>query len=301
MKSISILLSTYNGSKYIKKQIVSVLQQKGVQIRLFIRDDGSVDDTKSIITDFAEKDSRIRIFLENNIGYTKSFMRLCQLAKNSSDYYAFCDQDDVWLPDKLLRAITRLENISNNYKLYFSGLTMVDGNLNKIGTKYYKIQDVNLGSAMVRNSVAGCTMVFNNNLNNLNTSSNIVNKLIGHDAWIFRLNLAVDGATVYDDQSFIYFRRYGTNTTSSGTITLSRILKELSLNREQSLRYETARILVDNFSQYITSDNLLLLASIASYRDSIRARIKLLFNSKLHYSFFPVVFICKLQILFCKY
>ncbi|MBU7530826.1 MULTISPECIES: glycosyltransferase [Lactiplantibacillus] len=301
METVSVLLSTYNGECFLEEQIESVLSQVGVKVHLFIRDDGSSDSTKNIVRKFAEKDPRITVFLEHNLGYTRSFFSLCRLAKNTADYYAFCDQDDVWLPDKLISAIKQLGKGNNKYKLYFSGLTLVDKDLKKLGEKQYNLQDINFGHAMIRSSVAGCTMVFNNNLNNLSISTNNINQLAGHDSWIYRLNLAIGGKTVYDSHSYIYFRRYETNTTSSGKITLKRILKEINLSREESLKYNTSRILAGEFKKYLREDNEVLVTNIATYRDSIRKKFQLLFSSKLNYSFFPVVVICKLQILFDKY
>lgn len=301
MKSVSVLLSTYNGSAYIQKQIESILQQLDVNVRIFVRDDGSRDNTRDIIKKIAENDSRITTYFENNIGYTRSFFKLCQLARNTSDYYAFCDQDDIWLSDKLISAVTRLENESNSYKLYFSNLTFVNENLTRIGEKKYNLKDINFNHAMIRNSVAGCTMVFNNNLNSLGIKSNNLGILSGHDAWFFRLNLAIGGATIYEHKSHILFRRYGNNTTAAGTISLSRMKKELNLKRYESLRFNTANILAVDFQPYISKNNQVLINNIINYKKSWFSKFKLLTDAKFSYSFIPIMLVCKLQILFNEY
>ena len=301
MKSVAVLLSTYNGDNYIKEQIESVLQQINVNLRLFVRDDGSSDNTRKIINEIAQTDSRISIYLGSNIGYTQSFFELCKIAENTSDYYAFCDQDDVWKPNKLISALEQLDQKKNGYKLYFSGLTFVDKDLSKIKEKKYSLQDINFGHAMVRNSVAGCSMVFSNDLNSLCTKSKHLGILTGHDAWLYRLNLAIGGATVYDNQSYILFRRYGENTTDSGTITPHRILEELNLKRAVSLRFDTAKIIEEDYNGYISAENRCLIKKIVNYKKSALAKFRLLTSDQLKYSFFPVVVMCKLQIIFNKY
>ena len=95
MKTVAVLMSTYNGENYIKEQIESIFNQKGVIVKLYVRDDGSKDRTLEIL-----KDYNVNLEKGTNIGYIKSFM---WLIKNVpfADYYALADQDDVWDEDKL--------------------------------------------------------------------------------------------------------------------------------------------------------------------------------------------------------
>ena len=103
---IAVLMSSYNGEKYIEEQIESIIEQENVVVDLFIRDDGSTDKTKEIITRFQSEN--IHINLDYNIGVVKSFFELIKTA-DGYDYYALCDQDDVWDKDKLYVAIKHIK------------------------------------------------------------------------------------------------------------------------------------------------------------------------------------------------
>ena len=105
MKKILVLMSTYNGEKYVDTQIKSVLNQKNVNVKIYIRDDGSSDKTVDIIKKY--NDERITFFEGQNKGATDSFFELIKKAPLDFDYYAFCDQDDYWE--------------DNNYTVQFQG------------------------------------------------------------------------------------------------------------------------------------------------------------------------------------
>ena len=127
MKIVCVLLSTYNGEKYLKEQLDSVLNQKDITLNFLVRDDGSTDSTIDILKQY-EKEGKIKLIVGKNIGYKKSFYELAKLAP-LSDYYAFCDQDDVWDDDKLITAVNMLERENNSIPLlYFSALRVVNNN-----------------------------------------------------------------------------------------------------------------------------------------------------------------------------
>ena len=108
---VQVFLSSYNGEKYIEEQIDSVLQQKGVEVRILVRDDGSNDKTVDIL-EMLYKKGKINFYKGENIGYAKSFLNLLT-HDNKADYYAFCDQDDFWLSNKLIEGIKKI-NINKN-------------------------------------------------------------------------------------------------------------------------------------------------------------------------------------------
>lgn len=102
-KSVQVVMSTYNGEKYLKEQIDSILSQEGVDVRLYIRDDGSSDRTTDILASYQEH-KNVKIEKGNNLGFAKSFLTALDEC-DEADYYAFSDQDDVWEKDKLSTAI----------------------------------------------------------------------------------------------------------------------------------------------------------------------------------------------------
>lgn len=111
--AIDILMSTYNGEKYLENQLLSLLMQRYKDWRLYIRDDGSIDSTLSIINKFCALDQRIKLVERGiNLGYGASFMKLMHYA--TAEYIAFCDQDDIWFEDKLLRCLEQASQLNDN-------------------------------------------------------------------------------------------------------------------------------------------------------------------------------------------
>ena len=127
--SVLIMMSTYNGEKYVSEQIESILAQQHVDITLAIRDDGSNDTTLHILNDYAAKHPNISVTAGDNIGYAASFWTLLMQADTSYDYYAFADQDDLWDANKIAAAIFAIKKTDNPLTLYTSALRVVDENL----------------------------------------------------------------------------------------------------------------------------------------------------------------------------
>lgn len=175
-KSVQVVMSTYNGEKYLKEQIDSILSQEGVDVRLYIRDDGSSDRTTDILASYQEH-KNVKIEKGNNLGFAKSFLTALDEC-DEADYYAFSDQDDVWEKDKLSTAIEILEEESQSTPLlYCSALQRVDENLNPLHVQSYHGLRINLPSMLTRGRLAGCTFVFNNTLRNLVKNANYIEKL----------------------------------------------------------------------------------------------------------------------------
>ena len=133
MQSVLVMMSTYNGGRYLREQLNSILIQKGIALDIMIRDDMSTDDTKSILDEYKKKNKNISVIYGKNVGACQSFFELMKNAKLKYNYYAFCDQDDVWMDDKLITGINRLSDVKNDKpSLYYSGQTIVDDNLDYV-------------------------------------------------------------------------------------------------------------------------------------------------------------------------
>ena len=132
MKKIHILLSTYNGEKYIKKQLESLFQQEYEEFKVIIRDDGSTDKTVEIIHGFQLKyPEKIELYQGENVGWKKSFQWLILNAGNA-DYYSFCDQDDIWGKKKLKHAVEELEKVDAiTPAIYLSDFAWCDEDMNR--------------------------------------------------------------------------------------------------------------------------------------------------------------------------
>ncbi|MDO4913669.1 MAG: glycosyltransferase family 2 protein [Bifidobacteriaceae bacterium] len=213
-----ILMSTYNGERYITEQIQSIQQQHFKQWRLWIRDDGSQDNTRAIIEQFAKQDSRIALVTTastNNIGVVQSFYELKEFAlkqEQIADYFFFCDQDDVWLPNKLQVCIERAELESKDVALaVYTDLSVVDSNLQTIHKSMIQTQsnhpNTTLASELTENTVTGGTLMINRTAATLwNTHKN----LLMHD-WYLALMCATCGKLVYVDEITELYRQHEDN------------------------------------------------------------------------------------------
>lgn len=192
---MDILMSTYNGSEYLKDQIESVIHQDYEHWSLLIRDDGSTDGTIQIISNYALKDCRITIITTDsrNIGPAVSFMKL--LAHSSSDYFMFADQDDVWLPNKIsltAHELTKKHAEKSTPQLVYSDLQVVDNDLKIINASFLRYQRLNPAKfanfrrELLQNIVTGCTLGGNAALREkaLQVMTRRKESVIMHDWWL---------------------------------------------------------------------------------------------------------------------
>lgn len=272
--TILILLSTYNGEKYIKEQIESLLAQSIVKVEILIRDDGSTDNTILILKNIESENSLVKVEYGKNVGCAESYRYLLNMAfKNNKryDYYAFSDQDDVWLPNKLLSACERLKKKSNNIPLlYCSNLKVVDANLNVMGMKYAPdIKLVTKGESLVCSMATGCTMVFNHRtleIFNLFPPKHMVI----HDLWILHTCLFL-GKVFYDSNAYILYRQHGHNVIGAKMTIGSQIkVKWRSIIHlfSEHENEEEAKELIKCYSSILSSDDMKLIRVLADYKKS---------------------------------
>lgn len=203
---VQILMSTYNGEKYLKEQIESLLHQSYADIEILIRDDGSTDATRSILEKYNREYENVRVFLESNIGVTGSFFTL--LSKSDADYVAFCDQDDIWLEPKVERAVSKLCRIAEP-ALYCSNKILVDAEAKIIAENNGKSLRAGFGNAVIECICTGCTAVLNRKLVE-NIKEHIPQNAILHDWWCYLVACYV-GQVIFDEEAYIWYRQHGNN------------------------------------------------------------------------------------------
>ncbi len=210
LPKVQVLLSTFNGQRYVEELIRSIIGQVDVEVEVLIRDDGSSDDTLRIIDALSENFSQIKLIKGQNLGVVRSFFELLKIA-GDSDYYAFADQDDIWKPQKLASAVLKLKKTNPGIAaMYYSRLEFVDVNLEHIG---YSTKPVFSGfyNALVQNQATGCTVVLNERAR-LIISAKLPDWALMHDWWCYLVTSAF-GTVVYDDNSYILYRKHGKNVT----------------------------------------------------------------------------------------
>ena len=219
MEKIDILMATYNGEKYIKEQIESILNQTFTNFNLLICDDSSTDNTVAILEEYASKDSRIKIFKnKTNQGIIRNFENL--LNKVTCKYYMLADQDDVWKNDKIEKSVKKIEETKSD--LVFSDLEVVDSQLNIINSSYWRqkgfykrIVKHNVFEALyLNNYVTGCTIIAkSDNLKDVLPLPKDTRFLI-HDYWIALMSSNY-GTISYIDEPLIKYRQHENNEIGS--------------------------------------------------------------------------------------
>ena len=218
MEKVDILLATYNGEKYLREQIDSILNQTHAEFRLLISDDGSKDGTREILNEYKEKDSRIEVFFqENNLGVVKNFEFL--LGKVEAKYYMFSDQDDIWKETKIEKSLNRIEE---GFDLVYSDLEVVDENLNVTYSSYWKLKGIynkikkynNFEALYLNNFVTGCTLISRKELINTFMPLPNTSKFVLHDYWI-SLIISQNGKIAYIEEPLIKYRQHKNNKVGS--------------------------------------------------------------------------------------
>ncbi|MBP3818133.1 MAG: glycosyltransferase [Butyrivibrio sp.] len=242
---IAVLLSSYNGAKYLDEQLNSIFEQKGnFDITILVRDDGSNDSSIHLLKKY-EMEKKIILFLGDNIGSAKSFKWLINTV-GIFDYYALADQDDVWKRDKLLTAVKFLEE-NKEVLLYGSNKIIVDSELNKINIRD-NVYHTGFYNLLVQGpGIAGCTMVFDSRLRNLfiNAPAND----FYHDALLVILGEAF-GNVYYDLNGKILYRNHDNNVFGSRMNFKSRFMHRLLNFTTYSNRKTTTNIakFLNNYS-----------------------------------------------------
>jgi glycosyltransferase involved in cell wall biosynthesis len=216
---VDILLSTFNGEKYLPELLDSVINQSYGFWRLIVRDDGSNDKTKETLNYYKDKCSDKIVILEEaspQLGPRKSFLSL--LSKSFSPYIMFCDQDDVWLPDKIevsLDCLKKNEIENPGIPLVvFSDMVVVDEKLRTLNESFFKGLSAPLSHIsdpyylVYRNVAAGCSMLANRKAVSL--LDNITKNILMHDGWLM-IATALSGKNIFIPRALVKYRIHGEN------------------------------------------------------------------------------------------
>jgi glycosyltransferase involved in cell wall biosynthesis len=212
--AIDILLATYNGERFLSEQIQSLLNQTCAHWRLIIRDDGSTDNTRSIIYRYQQQYPQKIIVLEDsqtNLGACRNFARL--LEHSSAEYVMFSDQDDVWLPAKIALTLEKMKKMVERYGndvplLVYTDMKVVNDRLSIISESFWKNQAFNpaigqsLSRFLVSNVATGCTVMINKKLRELSVP--IPQEALMHDWWVGLIAVAFGRTDYVDDVTMLY-------------------------------------------------------------------------------------------------
>ncbi|WDN59342.1 glycosyltransferase family 2 protein [Streptococcus parasuis] len=217
---VNILMSTYNGQQFLAEQIRSIQDQSYTDWTLFIRDDGSSDNTKEILKDFERQDSRIHLIdsdKSDNLGVIKSFHKLVN--HDRADYYFFSDQDDVWLPNKLELSLKEAQNYLADLPLMvYMDLKVVNQDLEIMTESMVKSQSHHANTELVQelteNTVTGGVVMINHALAEM---WQVTDDILMHD-WYLALLASAFGNLVFIDQPGELYRQHSDNVLGARTL-----------------------------------------------------------------------------------
>lgn len=223
-------MGTYNGEKYLEKQLRSIASQTYTNWTLIISDDGSTDSTCEIIQLFAKEFSEDKVILLHGPkkGFAANFFSLLNRKDINSSFYAFCDQDDIWSDSKLEDAIEQLT--SNNaspetYCLYGSRTKLIDSEDAFIGFSPCFVKDFTFSNALLQSYAGGNTMVFSRGLKLVFETFPANLPIVSHDWILYIICSAMNGTVIYDREPKILYRQHGQNLVGSNTGVLSKLTR----------------------------------------------------------------------------
>ncbi len=293
-KKVAVLMATYNGEKYFKEQADSLLNQKGVDIEILVRDDGSSDNTTALLNEYQNK-GVLTWFAGKHINAAYGFFELLSKVPEA-DYYAFCDQDDVWDEDKLLCAVKKLEKIQQGrLGLYCCGARLTDEKLNFLSNHKLDKNRAQFARLFFSN-IAGNTMVINNELR-----SKIIThypETAGmHDSWIYKTAVCLGAEIIIDPEPHLDYRQHGTNTVGMELSFSQKIGKFFDIVKNEYI-YKQLIEIKEVYGAEILPEYYDLLCKLEKSKYSLTDRISLAFDKRINFNniFFNLAF--KLKILF---
>ena len=286
LSKVLILLATYSGTKYIKQQLDSLRSQTYKNFEIVARDDFSSDTTLDILKKYDIKimDSK------ENIGAKKSFSALLENAvKNSdSEYFMFCDQDDVWESDKIEKTLAKMQKMEQKFGhiplLIHTDLEVVDEKLNTINNSFMEFQKIDpfknkFRNLLVQNTITGCTVMINRKLTE--KCLHIPNGAIIHDWWI-GLVASKFGKIGYLDESTIKYRQHTSNTIGAKGFNIGFVLKSISKKVSLDGNISQAKAFLKKFKNELDNETIEMLQEfIGLEQKSFWQKRKILLKHKL--------------------
>jgi glycosyltransferase involved in cell wall biosynthesis len=259
MPRIAILLCTYNGARFLPAQLASLAAQTFTDWQLFVSDDGSSDDTVAIVS--AQKDqlgaAPVQVRKGPCQGFVKNFLSLACDPSLTFDYYAYCDQDDVWERDKLARAVERLSSRPPHIPaMYCSRTMLIDQDGRTLGYSRAYRRKPRFHNALVQSIASGNTIVLNEAARRLLMVCGSDAKIPSHDWWSYLLVSGAGGEVYYDQVPQVQYRMHGQNVIGTNTGLRNRIRRLYMLSRGRFVRWTEMHVAaLEPFRPHMTPEN----------------------------------------------
>ena len=261
MSRVDIIMSTYNGEKFLRDQIDSIFTGNHQNIVLHVFDDGSSDETLKILNEYKHRyQNQLHLYKNHrNLGVTKNFLHGIKTVMEKfkeAMYFMCCDQDDVWHADKVSKTLKRMEQMEKRFGvdrplLVFTDAVIADENLNEISESFIKTQHFNsnkidLSHLLMENKCIGCTIMINRAFEQY--LSRIPNAARYHDWWL-ALIAAAFGHISYLPKATIDYRQHSANVVGSINFA-SYVRKRMTSFKDQKLTLAKNRDQAEEFLHF---------------------------------------------------
>lgn len=269
---VAILLCTYNGQDYLSEQLESFTAQSYRHWEVWASDDGSSDDTLTVLQSYQNEWGRDRLKIQSGPkkGFAANFLSLTCDTAIQADFYAYSDQDDIWESNKISRAVEWLSKVPDHVPaLYCSRTRLVDADNNEIGLSPLFTKRPSFSNALVQNIGGGNTMVFNDAARKLLCEAGCNMDLVAHDWWVYLVVSGCGGEVFYDSHSEIRYRQHDENQIGSNIGWLARIMRIRLLLRGRFQKWNDQNIhALQRIRSNMTSENRQILDEFSKARNS---------------------------------
>lgn len=267
---VAVLLCTFNGGRFLDSQLKSIAAQRDCNADLYVSDDGSTDETLEILQEAHSEQWPEYTLLKSGPGngHCANFLSLLCCPQIHGDYFAYCDQDDVWDQGKLSRALGKLLDCDDSKPVLYCARTRSITESNQVtGMSPLFARPPSFLNALIHNIGAGNTMVMNNAARQLLIQAGVVD-VVSHDWWTYLLVSGAGGVVIYDPEPCLGYRQHPGNQIGANSGPLRRLGRYLKAfggaNREWNTRNLTA---LHANSRLLTEDNLEALEAFSDFRD----------------------------------
>lgn len=220
MRRVAVLMATYNGAAYLEEQLGSLLSQSYRWIDVVVSDDGSEDGTLDILQEWKEKWDKGRFIVRSGprLGFAENFRSLIVDPAIDANYYAFCDQDDIWEPQKLEIAVSHLDRVAAGSTALFCSRTLTiteDGKIAGMSPLFSK--KPSFRNALVQSLAGGNTMVLNRAAQSIMKRASRRSGFVSHDWWAYLLVSGTGGQVFYCPRPLVRYRQHGSNQVGANT------------------------------------------------------------------------------------
>jgi glycosyltransferase involved in cell wall biosynthesis len=242
---VAILMATRNGAAHLDEQLASLLAQTHRLMDVFASDDGSTDATRGILEEWASRWTKGRFVLIHGPqkGFAENFRSLIVNGAIDADYFAFCDQDDIWEPGKLEEAIAILRDRGSSMPALFGSRTLTmteDGRA--VGYSPLFAKEPSFRNALVQSLAGGNTMVFNRQARQVLARASERSSFVSHDWWAYLLVSGAGGHVHYTPKPLVRYRQHSGNQVGANTSLAARISRFGRLLKGQFWRWSSENI-----------------------------------------------------------